>query len=48
MKIPNYMSHATLASLAYGTFLFASSAPAQNVGIGISTPQSKLIDDLAR
>jgi Chaperone of endosialidase len=42
MKIPNYMSHAPFASLAYVTLLFASSAAAQNVGIGISNPQSKL------
>jgi Chaperone of endosialidase len=38
----NYLSRPLCAAVASATLLFVSSASAQNVGIGISNPQSKL------
>ncbi len=42
MKTPNYIGRPLFAACASATLLFVSSAAAQNVGIGISNPQSKL------
>ncbi len=42
MKTPNYLSRPLFAACASATLLFVSSAAAQNVGIGVSNPQSKL------
>jgi hypothetical protein len=42
MKKLNYMSRPGFAACAFATLLFASSAAARNVGIGVSNPQSKL------
>ena len=42
MKTPNYTSRPLLAVCAFVALLFISSAAAQNVGIGVSNPQSKL------
>jgi hypothetical protein len=42
MKTPNYISRPLLAVCAFVALLFISSAAAQNVGIGVSNPQSKL------
>jgi Chaperone of endosialidase len=42
MKTPNYISQPLFAVCAFITLLFISSAAAQNVGIGVSNPQSKL------
>jgi hypothetical protein len=42
MKKLNYMSRPWFAACASAMLLFASSAAAQNVGIGVSNPQSKL------
>jgi hypothetical protein len=42
MKTRNYTSRPLVAVCAFVALLFVSSAAAQNVGIGISNPQSKL------
>jgi hypothetical protein len=42
METPNYISQPLFAVCAFITLLFISSAAAQNVGIGVSNPQSKL------
>jgi Chaperone of endosialidase len=42
MKTPNYISQPLFAVCAFITLLFISSAAAQNIGIGVSNPQSKL------
>jgi hypothetical protein len=42
MKKLNYRSRPLFAAWAFAALLIASSAPAQNVGIGVSNPQSKL------
>ena len=42
MKTLNYISQLLFAACASATLLFVSSAAAQNVGIGVSNPQSKL------
>jgi hypothetical protein len=42
MKTLNYIRQPLFAACAFAILLFVSSAPAQNVGIGVSNPQSKL------
>ena len=42
MKTPNYISRLLFAACAFTALLVVSSAAAQNVGIGITNPQSKL------
>jgi hypothetical protein len=42
MKTLNYMRRSLYTACASAALLFASSAAAQNVGIGVSNPQSKL------